>query len=179
MTEHSVNKVKSAQHTGSTEYHTVRERSKERKKTSEEKSTGKKAKRHSRSGSRDNQPNTNVITSVDIQEYAENHPTTMIPVKDLGGNSHHLESSEGVRERQRLTQQSIAQSEASRWEVEYRLLQAKNETLNHKVSTLESNLAFTECNVKQQEEIDLVKKQNEVLCKQNEELKVSVEASLM
>ena len=47
------------------------------------------------------------------------------------------------------------------------------------MSTLESNLAFTECNVKQQEEIDLVKKQNEVLRKQNEELKVSVEASLM
>ena len=104
-----------------------------------------------------------MITSVDLEEYAENHPTTLVPVKDLGGNSNHLESSEGVRERQRLTQQSIAQSEASRWETEYRILQARNETLTHKVSTLESNLAFTECNMKQSEEMDKVKRENEKL----------------
>ena len=86
----------------------MRERSKERKRGSEEKSTGKKSsgkgKRHSRSGSREKQPvGTNVITSVDLEEYAENHPATMIPVKDLDGNNRSLDSSHGVRERQRLT----------------------------------------------------------------------------
>ena len=81
----------------------MRERSKERKRSSEEKSTGK-VKRHSRSGSREKQPvGTNVITSVDLEEYAENHPATMIPVKDLDGNNRSLDSSHGVRERQRLT----------------------------------------------------------------------------
>lgn len=81
-------------------------------------------------------PGSNIVTSVDLEEYAENHPTNVEPVRDTQSQKKsHIESyipqkedyvdlaaSQGARERQIQTQQSIQISEASRWECEYNLL---------------------------------------------------------
>ena len=48
------------------------------------------------------------MTSVDLEEYAQNHPTNEKPVRDLGASTeHHWQSTEGVKEREKLTQKSI------------------------------------------------------------------------
>ena len=90
------------------------------------------------------------MTSVDLEEYAENHAAnhepvrshieSYIPVQD----NYDLQGSAGAKERQAQTQQSIQVSQDSRWECEYNLLSGENERLKTKVTTLESALAFTE-----------------------------------
>ena len=65
----------------------------------------------------------------------------------------------------------MQQSEASRWECEFKILQGENEKLHNKISTLESNLAFTVDNGPVNNDIDKVRRLNVELLEQNNELK--------